>query len=98
MLVRPLLPSDWPAIAAIFAEGIATGHATFETTVPEWEDWDRRHLPEHRFVAELGGEIAGWIAVVPYSSRPPIAASAKRASTSPNERAAAVWAGHCSRS
>ena len=69
MLVRPLLPSDWPAVAAVFAEGLATGNATFETSVPSWEDWDARHLPEHRLVAELEGELAGWIAVVPYSSR-----------------------------
>jgi L-amino acid N-acyltransferase YncA len=67
--VRPLVPADWPAVAAIFAEGIATGDATFETTVPAWEDWDARHLPEHRYVAEIDGEVAGWIAVVPYSSR-----------------------------
>jgi phosphinothricin acetyltransferase len=67
--VRPLAPTDWPAVAAIFAEGIATGHATFETTVPEWEDWDARHLADHRYVAELDGEVAGWIAVIPYSSR-----------------------------
>ena len=67
--VRPLVSSDWPAVAAIFAEGIATGDATFETTVPAWEDWDTRHLPAHRFVAEFDGEVAGWIAVVPYSSR-----------------------------
>ena len=69
VIVRPLLPSDWPAVAAIFAEGIATGDATFERTVPAWEDWDTRHLPEHRFVATIDGEVAGWIAVVPYSSR-----------------------------
>jgi len=69
VLVRPLLPSDWPAVAAIFAEGIATGEATFETTVPTWEDWDARHLPEHRFVAEIDGEVVGWIAVVPNSNR-----------------------------
>jgi L-amino acid N-acyltransferase YncA len=67
--VRPLVAADWPAVAAIFAEGIATGDATFETTVPEWEDWDKRHLAEHRFVAELDGDVAGWVAVVPYSSR-----------------------------
>jgi len=67
--VRPLVRSDWPAVAAIFAEGIATGDATFETTVPTWEDWDARHLAEHRLVAELDGEVAGWVAVVPYSSR-----------------------------
>jgi L-amino acid N-acyltransferase YncA len=67
--VRPLVPSDWPAVAAIFAEGIATGDATFETDVPAWEDWDDRHLPEHRFVATVDGAVAGWVAVVPYSSR-----------------------------
>ena len=67
--VRALVASDWPAVAAIFAEGLATGDATFETSVPTWEDWDARHLPEHRLVAELDGEVAGWIAVVPYSSR-----------------------------
>lgn len=69
MQVRPLQPSDYGAVAAIFAEGIATGLATFETEVPSWEAWDAAHLPKHRFVAELDGEIAGWIAVVPYSRR-----------------------------
>jgi phosphinothricin acetyltransferase len=68
--VRPLVPADWPAVAAIFAEGIATGQATFETKVPSWEEWDAAHLPSHRLVAELDGEVAGWIAVIPYSRRP----------------------------
>jgi L-amino acid N-acyltransferase YncA len=67
--VRPLRPDDYPAVAAIFAEGIASGLATFETAVPDWEEWDAAHLPEHRFVAELDGEVAGWCAVVPYSRR-----------------------------
>jgi L-amino acid N-acyltransferase YncA len=69
VIVRPLLPSDWPAVAAIFAEGIASGHGTFETTVPAWEDWDAGHLPEHRLVAEIDDDVVGWIAVVPYSRR-----------------------------
>ena len=70
MRVRPLLANDYPAVAAIFGEGIATGRATFETAVPSWEEWDARHLDEHRFVAELEGAVAGWTAVVPYSRRP----------------------------
>ena len=69
MLVRPIDPDDYPVVAAVFAEGIATGRATFETAVPSWEEWDAAHLPEHRFVAELDGEVAGWAAVVPYSRR-----------------------------
>ncbi len=69
MLVRPLHPDDYPAVAAVFAEGIATGLATFETEVPGWDEWDAGHLADHRFVAELDGEVVGWIAVVPYSRR-----------------------------
>jgi L-amino acid N-acyltransferase YncA len=69
VLVRPLDPDDYPAVAAVFTEGIATGLATFETKVPSWEQWDAAHLPDHRFVAELDGEVAGWAAVVPYSRR-----------------------------
>ena len=69
MLVRPLDPDDYSAVAAVFAEGIATGLATFETEVPAWDEWDAGHLADHRFVAELDGEVVGWIAVVPYSRR-----------------------------
>ena len=39
MLVRPLDPDDYLAVAAVFAEGIATGLATFETVPPTWEKW-----------------------------------------------------------
>ena len=69
MLVRPLHPDDYPAVAAVFAEGIATGLVTFETEVPGWDEWDAAHLPDHRFVAELDGGVVGWIAIVPYSRR-----------------------------
>jgi phosphinothricin acetyltransferase len=68
-LVRAAVPSDWPAIARIYAEGIATGNATFETEVPSWEAWDAAHLAEPRLVAEEGGEVVGWIAVSPVSRR-----------------------------
>ena len=69
MLVRPLHLDDYPAVAAVFAEGIATGLATFETEVPGWDEWDASHLPDQRFVAELDAEVVGWIAIVPYSRR-----------------------------
>src|SRR5207248_6310209 len=56
-------------VARIYEEGIATGNATFETEVPSWEAWDAAHLAEHRFVAERAGRVAGWIALLPVSSR-----------------------------
>jgi phosphinothricin acetyltransferase len=62
-------PADWPHVAAIYAAGIATRNATFETEVPEWEAWDAAHLPDHRFVATEGDRIVGWVAVTGYSDR-----------------------------
>lgn len=66
---RPMRPEDWPAVAAVYAEGIATGNATFETDVPAYEQWDGGHLAGHRFVAELDGTVVGWVAASPVSTR-----------------------------
>jgi phosphinothricin acetyltransferase len=69
-LIRELEARDWPAVRSIFEEGIATGQATFETEAPSWEDWDGAHLTQVRLVAEQDGEVVGWAALSPYSSRP----------------------------
>jgi L-amino acid N-acyltransferase YncA len=68
LTVRPLLLEDWPAVRAIFAEGIASGHATFETEPPEWDAWDRAHTL--RLVADADGDVVGWAALSPVSHRP----------------------------
>jgi L-amino acid N-acyltransferase YncA len=62
-------PDDWTAVAAIYAEGIATGHATLETTVPPYEAWDAARLAHPRLVARADGVVRGWVALVPYSRR-----------------------------
>jgi L-amino acid N-acyltransferase YncA len=62
-------PGDWPQVASIYAAGIATRNATFETEVPPFEEWDAAHLPEHRFVATDGDLVIGWIALAGYSDR-----------------------------
>ena len=67
--LRDLRPGDWPEVSRIYADGIATGNATFETEVPSWEAWDAAHLPEHRFVAMRDGRVLGWIALAPVSPR-----------------------------
>ncbi len=64
-----MTPGDWPSVAAIYAEGLATGVASFETGVPPWHQWDDAHLPAPRLVAEADG-ITGWVAVSPVSTRP----------------------------
>ena len=68
-VVRPLTAADWPAVRAIYEEGIATGDATFETAAPSWSAWDRAHLAGHRLVAGIGGRVVGWAALAPVSER-----------------------------
>ena len=61
--------ADLPAVRAIYAEGIATRLATFETEVPDAATLAGKWLPGHRWVAEAGGEVVGWTAVSPVSAR-----------------------------
>lgn len=60
---------DWPAVARIFAQGIATGNATFEHEVPSWEQWSAARAVAPRVVACERGEVVGWAALTPTSSR-----------------------------
>jgi L-amino acid N-acyltransferase YncA/DNA-binding transcriptional ArsR family regulator len=67
--VRALQDGDWDDVRRIYAEGIATGNATFETDVPDAASLDAKWLPGHRWVAEVDGRLAGWTAIAPVSSR-----------------------------
>ena len=60
---------DWPQVREIYLEGIATGHATFETEPPEYEIWDGAHVPGCRFVARSGDAVLGWAALSKVSGR-----------------------------
>jgi phosphinothricin acetyltransferase len=67
--LHAMLPDHWSAVCAIYAEGIATGHATFETVVPDWAVWDRNHLAACRLVALAGDRVVGWAALRQVSRR-----------------------------
>jgi L-amino acid N-acyltransferase YncA len=66
--IRELRSEDWPAVRAIYEEGIRGGNATFETETPSWEGWDAAH-PELRLVAECDDSVVGWAALSPASAR-----------------------------
>ena len=69
IIIEDLLPSDWEAVKSIFIQGIQTGNATFQLQAPTWEEWDKGHTQNCRYVARLNGEVVGWIALSPISSR-----------------------------
>lgn len=67
--VRVLTDADWPDVRRIYAEGIATRTATFETRVPSKATLRRKWLAGQRWVAEADGEMAGWAAMTAVSAR-----------------------------
>ncbi len=67
--VRPVTHGDLDRVLAIYAEGIATRNATFETKVPGAEELQARWLSDLAWVAVLDDEVVGWTAVMPTSGR-----------------------------
>jgi len=67
--ITPLQPADWPTVREIYGEGIATGQATFETQLPDWEKWDGSHRQDCRLIARQGDQVLGWAALSPVSGR-----------------------------
>ena len=60
MIIRSMNSLDLPAVIDISQEGIDTGLATFETQVPEPDEFDKKFLPVCRLIAEQHGKILGW--------------------------------------
>lgn len=70
MRIEPMTANDWPAVRAIYEEGLATGIGSFEVSSPAWEQWNVARLPHSRFVArDETGAVIGWAAISPFSQR-----------------------------
>jgi L-amino acid N-acyltransferase YncA len=64
--------TDWPEVQRIYAEGIATGFATFESSPPAtWTEFMRSKVPDGGLVArDESARMAGWAVLIPVSARP----------------------------
>jgi L-amino acid N-acyltransferase YncA/DNA-binding transcriptional ArsR family regulator len=71
LAIRPMCPEDAGQVLAVYQAGLDAGDASFETEVPSWADFDAARLPGHRHVATTDdtGELLGWAAAGPVSSR-----------------------------
>lgn len=68
-IIDAMRPDDWEQVRAIYLEGIATGHATFEAQAPEWEKWDSSHVVDPRLVVRKEGQITAWASLSRVSAR-----------------------------
>lgn len=69
MEIIEMTPAHWEQVQRIYAEGLSTGQATFETAVPSWEKWNAGHRGFGRLVAIADGQVTGWAALSAVSTR-----------------------------
>jgi L-amino acid N-acyltransferase YncA len=66
---RAMTDDDLTTVRDIYAEGLATRNASFETEVPTARRLADKWLPGHKWVAELDGGVVGWAAAARVSDR-----------------------------
>lgn len=63
--IEDMRASDWTQVADIYMDGINTKIATFQSTIPSWEEWNKGHCESCRLVARKGDIILGWQLYLP---------------------------------
>ena len=69
--VANMTAGDWPVIAEIYREGIATGHSTFASEPPAtFAEWSKGKVVGCSLIArDDGGLVIGWAGLSPTSDR-----------------------------
>jgi len=78
--VASMTEVDWPAVAEVYAAGIATGHSPFETATPDWDTFARgKHRHLCLVARDDGGRVLGCAWAAPISRRTAYAGAAEEA-------------------
>ena len=68
-MIREMRTSDWDDMMEIYGQSLRKGDVTFRTDVPSYEEWDKGHIKECRYVCELEGKVVGYTMIAPTSGR-----------------------------
>lgn len=69
MVFKEITSQNFDQVVNIYWQGIQTGHATFETSIPTFETWDKSHLDFARITAFENNIMLGWAALSKVSDR-----------------------------
>jgi len=64
-----MLSSHASEVLKIYQEGIDTGMATFEASLPDWTSFEAKHFKHSRIVAIENSKLNGWAVLTPVSVR-----------------------------
>lgn len=69
MTIAYLTETHYPIVKQIYEQGLASGISTFQTSAPEWSEWNASHLTDCRIIGIENDAIVGWAALTPVSGR-----------------------------
>ncbi len=69
MQIVALKKEHYPGVSMIYSEGLRTGVASFESTVPNWKQWDEKFLKTCRYVVLVDKKVIAWCALSAVSNR-----------------------------
>lgn len=69
LIIKALEKKHFDSVKKIYEQGIQTNNATFQTSAPDWDEWNKNHLTHSRLIAIMEDEIVGWAALTPVSGR-----------------------------
>ena len=70
-MIESMTEADWPAVMAIYREGIATGQATFASAPPAtFAEFCAGTIAAGSLVAREAAGVAGWTRITCVSNRP----------------------------
>jgi phosphinothricin acetyltransferase len=69
--IVPMTAGDWPVVAQIYREGIATGNSTFASEPPPtFAEWNKSKVVGCSLIArDDTGHVIGWACLTPTSDR-----------------------------
>lgn len=69
MDIREIEIRDYPAVQAIYQQGIDGGDATFQTQLKDWSEWNDATAKAGRLLAIEGKDVLGWACLSDVTSR-----------------------------
>ena len=67
--IQKFVKENWNDVSEIYRQGLLTRNATFETEVPDYENWIKKFHDHLLWVAILDGNVVGWAGLQPVSVR-----------------------------
>ena len=59
-IIREMKKEDWESIKEIYNQALLEGKSTFNKDLPTYQEWNKNHLQDCRYIVERNESIIAW--------------------------------------